>query len=99
MVEGEVIYESGRFTRIDRDETLREIATALQRPLSQAETDRIALSRAVFPHVLIVLRGLAGRGLIAFRSPEPGQQTTARCPRALQSRGTRAVPQEGPERR
>jgi 5-methylthioadenosine/S-adenosylhomocysteine deaminase len=51
MIAGEVIYDDGRFTRIDRDAVLAEIAASLQRPLTEAEQQRRLLSRAVFPHV------------------------------------------------
>jgi len=51
MIGGEVILSDGRFTRLDRDAILEEIAALLRRPLSEAERDRQALSKAVFPHV------------------------------------------------
>lgn len=51
MVGGEWIYREQRFTRVDRDATLAEIADALARPRSAAETERIAFAEAVMPHV------------------------------------------------
>jgi cytosine/adenosine deaminase-related metal-dependent hydrolase len=51
MVEGEVIYHEGRFTRLDRAAVLDAIADAFARPLSEAEEARKRLSAAVFPHV------------------------------------------------
>lgn len=57
MIAGEVVYAEGRFTRLDREATLAEIASKLDRPLTAAEQDRIALSRAVFPHVQRVYDG------------------------------------------
>ena len=51
MVNGDVIYEKGRFTRIDRDETLREIHTRLKQPLTPDESRRRALASDVLPHV------------------------------------------------
>ncbi len=51
MVEGEVIYHEGRFTRLDRAAVLDAIAEAFARPLSEAEEARKRLSAAVFPHV------------------------------------------------
>jgi cytosine/adenosine deaminase-related metal-dependent hydrolase len=51
MIAGETVYADGRFTRLDRDEVLDEIAALLRQPLSEAERQRKELSRAVFPHV------------------------------------------------
>ncbi len=51
MIGGEVVYSGGRFTHLDRDAVLDEIAAALGRPLTEAELKRQELSRAVFPHV------------------------------------------------
>lgn len=51
VIGGEVVYADGRFTRVDRDAVLDEIAARLSRPLSPQEEERIALSRAVFPQV------------------------------------------------
>jgi len=51
MVAGEVIYREGRFTRIDRDAILADIAEAFARPLTEAEEARRRLAEAVFPHV------------------------------------------------
>jgi 5-methylthioadenosine/S-adenosylhomocysteine deaminase len=51
MIGGEMVYADGRFTRLDREAVLNEIAAMLKRPLSEAEIQRKELSRAVFPHV------------------------------------------------
>ncbi len=51
MVAGEVIYHEGRFTRIDREAILAELAEAFARPLTEAEEARKRLAAAVFPHV------------------------------------------------
>jgi 5-methylthioadenosine/S-adenosylhomocysteine deaminase len=51
MVAGEVIYNEGRFVRLDRAVILSEIADAFARPLSDAENARRRLAEAVFPHV------------------------------------------------
>jgi hypothetical protein len=51
MVAGEVVYESGRFTRVDRDAALRELHESLQHALADDETERCALSKALLPHV------------------------------------------------
>jgi cytosine/adenosine deaminase-related metal-dependent hydrolase len=51
MVAGEVVLRSGRFTRIDRDAALAELAAALRTPLRPEEERRRRLSADVFPHV------------------------------------------------
>ena len=51
MIGGAIVYEDGRFTRVDRDAILAEIAGRLSRPLSPDEEARRELARAVLPHV------------------------------------------------
>jgi cytosine/adenosine deaminase-related metal-dependent hydrolase len=51
MVGGEVVYQDGAFTRVDRDDALRQLAELLQRPLNPEELERRRLSKAVLPHV------------------------------------------------
>src|ERR1700736_5450186 len=51
MVAGEVVYEGGRFTRVDRDAALRELHDSLQHALSDDEIERRRLSKALLPHV------------------------------------------------
>jgi cytosine/adenosine deaminase-related metal-dependent hydrolase len=51
MVAGEVVYEGGRFTRVDRDAALRELHDSLQHALADDELERRALSKALMPHV------------------------------------------------
>jgi cytosine/adenosine deaminase-related metal-dependent hydrolase len=51
MVGGEVVYQTGRFTRIDRDVVLSEFAERLASPLSVEEHDRRKLARDLLPHV------------------------------------------------
>lgn len=51
MVAGEVIYEGGRFARIDRDAALRELHQSLQGPLAEDERERRRLAKALLPHV------------------------------------------------
>jgi len=48
---GELVYADGRFTRIDRDAVLAEIAGILNRPRTAEEIERRELGLAVFPHV------------------------------------------------
>jgi len=51
MVAGEVVYEGGRFTRVDRDAALRELQDSLQHALGGDEVERRQLSKALLPHV------------------------------------------------
>lgn len=50
-IDGELVYAEGRFTRIDRDQVLTEIAETLSRPRTPDEVARRELGNAVFPHV------------------------------------------------
>ena len=51
MVAGEVIYQDGRFTRVDREAALRELHQSLQSPLAADEIERRQLAKALLPHV------------------------------------------------
>lgn len=51
MIASKVVYRDGRFTRVDRDAVLGEIAGRMRAPLTPADEDRRALAKAVFPHV------------------------------------------------
>src|SRR5437899_6081261 len=51
MVAGEVIYEGGRFTRVDRDAALRELHDSLQHAFADDEVERRLLSKALLAHV------------------------------------------------
>jgi 5-methylthioadenosine/S-adenosylhomocysteine deaminase len=51
MVAGEVVYEGGSFTRVDRDAALRELHDSLQHALPDDETERRGLSKALLSHV------------------------------------------------
>jgi len=51
MLAGEVVYEGGRFTRVDRAAALRELHDSLQHALADDEVERRQLSKALLPHV------------------------------------------------
>jgi cytosine/adenosine deaminase-related metal-dependent hydrolase len=51
MCDGEVIYDNGRFTRVDRDNALKTLHDELQKALSDDEVERRKLSKALLPHV------------------------------------------------
>ena len=51
LVSGEPILRDGRFTRIDKEAALAELAASLDRPRSPEEMRRRELAREVFPHV------------------------------------------------
>jgi 5-methylthioadenosine/S-adenosylhomocysteine deaminase len=51
IVAGEVIYEGGRFTRVDRPAALRELHESLHHALADDEIERRELSKALLAHV------------------------------------------------
>ena len=51
MVAGEVVLRDGRFTRLDKEAVLKELATSLGVPRTPEEEARRSLSREVFPVV------------------------------------------------
>ena len=51
MCDGEVIYENGRFTRVDRDSALKALHDDLSKALADDEVERRQLSKALLPHV------------------------------------------------
>jgi cytosine/adenosine deaminase-related metal-dependent hydrolase len=51
IVAGEPIYRDGRFTRVDKDAVLAELAAHMARPLGDDEQRNLALGRALMPHV------------------------------------------------
>lgn len=51
MVAGEVIFRDGRFTRIDRQAVLAEIAARLAWPPTETESERRRLGAALLPHM------------------------------------------------
>ncbi len=57
MVAGEVVLRDGRFTHIDKEAALAELAAALAAPLTEEEEARRTLSRAVFPVVKTFYNG------------------------------------------
>jgi len=51
LVDGEVVLENGRFTRVDKAAVLEELAASLRVALRPDEERRRRLSREIFPHV------------------------------------------------
>ncbi len=51
ICDGEVIYDDGRFTKVDRDGALPALHEGLQRALSDDEVERRRLSKLLLPHV------------------------------------------------
>jgi cytosine/adenosine deaminase-related metal-dependent hydrolase len=51
IVEGETILENGKFTKVDKEAVLAELAASLSVPLTEDEQRRRELSDEVFPHV------------------------------------------------
>ncbi|EWY37583.1 amidohydrolase [Skermanella stibiiresistens SB22] len=61
-IDGEAVYADGRFTRIDRDQVLAEIAETLSKPRTPDEVARRELGNAVFPHVKAFYDGYIREG-------------------------------------
>lgn len=51
MVQGEVIYRDRRFTRVDKEAALAELAASMQRPLTPQEERRRSVARRVLPFI------------------------------------------------
>ena len=51
ICDGDVIYDEGKFTKVDRDGALRALHKDLQRALSDDEVERRRLSKSLLPHV------------------------------------------------
>ena len=56
-IDGELVYADGRFTKVDRDAVLAEIATILEKPRTEDEVARRKLGQEVFPHVKAFYEG------------------------------------------
>ena len=51
MCDGEVIYQDGKLTKVDRDASLKALHDDLSKALSNDEVERRKLSKALLPHV------------------------------------------------
>ena len=51
MCDGEVIYQDGKFTKVDRDASLKALHDHLSKALANDEVERRKLSKALLPHV------------------------------------------------
>ncbi len=51
MCAGEILYEDGRFTRVDRTDALKALHDEMSHALSDSEVERRNLSKALLPHV------------------------------------------------
>ncbi len=60
IVGGEPVYRDGRFTRVDKEAVLEELAASLSVPLTSAEQERQQLGRDVYSHVEAFYRGYLG---------------------------------------
>jgi cytosine/adenosine deaminase-related metal-dependent hydrolase len=73
MVEGEVIYRNRRFTRIDKDAALAELAARMGRPRSPEEETRRSVARRVAPFIRDFYRDY-----LPGETPQPFYVTSAR---------------------
>ncbi|MDB5537006.1 MAG: S-adenosylhomocysteine deaminase [Devosia sp.] len=51
MIDGRIVYREGKFTFVDRDETMARLAADLNRPARPDELARASLSRRLLPHL------------------------------------------------
>lgn len=51
VCDGEVIYNDGKFTKVDRDGALQALHEDLQQALSDDDVERRKLSKSLLPHV------------------------------------------------
>jgi 5-methylthioadenosine/S-adenosylhomocysteine deaminase len=51
MCDGEILYQDGEFTRVNRVDILKQIHDKLNAPLTAAELERRALSKDILPYV------------------------------------------------
>lgn len=72
-IDGELVYENGRFLQIDREAVLAEIAELLGRPPTREDLDRRELSLGILPHVARFYEGY-----IADRSTDPFYRLSSR---------------------
>ena len=56
-IDGDLVYTGGRFTKVDREAVLAEIACILGRPRSAEEEERRTFGRALIPHVRAFYEG------------------------------------------
>lgn len=61
VVAGEAIYRDRRFTRVNKQDVLRDLARHLQRPMEPDELFRRSLSQRLFPHVKAFYDGYLDR--------------------------------------
>lgn len=66
MIAGEVVYRDGAFARVDRAATHAALAERFARAPNKAERERVALSRAVMPHVRRFYEGWLEPGDLDF---------------------------------
>ena len=57
IVDGELIYKDGRFTKVDKEAVLRELSESLKKPLTDAEKQLGELGSAMDPHVRSFYKG------------------------------------------
>jgi 5-methylthioadenosine/S-adenosylhomocysteine deaminase len=75
LVAGEPILRNRRFTRVNKEEILEELARSLQEPLRPEELRRRELARQVFPYVR---RFYADEGYLVQRNFDPYYKTSSR---------------------
>jgi len=65
-IDGQLVYADGKFTQVDRDAILAEIAGILSTPRTEEELKRRALGQSVFPHVKAFYDGYISESVTPF---------------------------------
>ena len=60
IIGGKPVYRDGRFTRVDREAVLEELAATLSGPRTSVEEQRRQIARDVYGHVEAFYRGYLG---------------------------------------
>ena len=64
MIDGDVVMRDGKLTHVDKDAVLKEINSALDRPLTPPEMEARDLISQVEPHMRRFLQGTFPRDLV-----------------------------------
>ncbi len=90
MCAGEVLYQDGRFTRVDRDAALEALHQDLQKALSNDEVERRGLAKDAAPARATLLRRTTSIQLVTSLSTGKARACSASA-HANSSRRSRAA--------
>ncbi len=69
LVNGEIILRDGKFTRVDEQAILDEIASAMDRPSSEEEIALRQMARTLMPHIKSFYHGYPDHQGVGLRDP------------------------------